>query len=281
MGDLEARALPQFDKLVEEGSVVFKDAPPIHVSAQPYNLQFRIAPSLTKKSQIDIKEAKAQNDKPRNASNPFARDPPDFVLEHVGPDHTLRFNKFCVVRPQFVLHTNEYKPQIEPLSEADLAAGWDVLCRLDSPYMLIYNGGLQGGWSLPHRHMQLLPRPRRDTHELFPDLYGIHTGRVPNIPFRHAARMLPPSISPEQIFAIYQDLLAATGVGKPDYSHNLVLVREWMLVIPRSRAGQEGVNIANAAAMVGMIWIPSREVLDVWLQGDDPMELLAKFGKPW
>lgn len=72
-----------------------------------------------------------------------------------------------------MLHANEFKPQIEPLSAVDLAAAWDVLCRLKSPYIVIYNGGVQGGWSLPHRHMQLLPRPSRDVHDLWPDIYGI------------------------------------------------------------------------------------------------------------
>ncbi|EER26664.1 hypothetical protein CPC735_008370 [Coccidioides posadasii C735 delta SOWgp] len=281
MEDLESRALRQFDKLVQCGSIIFKDAPPIHVPAQPFNLQFRIASSLTKKPQVDIKEAKAQSDRQQDTPSPFARDPPDFVLEHVGAEHTLRFNKFCVVRPQFVLHTNEYKPQIEPLSASDLAAAWSVLCKLESPYIVIYNGGVQGGWSLPHRHLQLLPRPARDVHDLFPDTYGIENGRVPNIPFQHIARKLSPSPAGNDIFSIYRELLAAAGVDEPDYSHSLVLVREWMMVIPRSRASQEGVKIVNAAGMVGMIWIPSKDVLDIWLQSEDPMEILARFGKPW
>ncbi|WEW54908.1 ATP adenylyltransferase [Emydomyces testavorans] len=325
MEDLESRALQQFDKLVQRGSIIFKDAPPVHIPARPFNvrerydhaflrtaslsaavlpsgengqeLQFRIASSLTKKPQVEIKEAETQPRKPQDKPSPFANDPPDFVLEHVGPEHTLRFNKFCVVRPQFVLHTNEFKPQIEPLAATDLAAAWSVLCRLESPYIVIYNGGMQGGWSLPHRHMQLLPRPPRDVHDLFPDTYGIQNGVFLNIhpllgkifkwqtstdsQIQHAVRMLPQSPTEEQIFSIYNDLLTAAGVSETDYSHNLVLVREWMLVIPRSRASQEGVKIVNAAGMVGMIWIPSNDVLDIWLQSSNPMDILARFGKPW
>ena len=142
----------------------------------PIQLQIRLAASLTKKPQIDIKEAEKKPSNPADKPSPFARDPPEFVVEHVFHKHTLRFNKFCVVRPQFVLHTDQFEPQIEPLSAADLAAAWSVLCRLKSPYVVIYNGGMQGGWSLPHRHVQLLPRPPRDTHDLFPDIYGIKNG---------------------------------------------------------------------------------------------------------
>jgi ATP adenylyltransferase len=278
-------------------------------------LQFRIASSLTKKPQIPIKDAESRPSTPKTNNgldgdrpkSPFARDPPDFVIEHVGAKHTLRLNKFCVVRPQLILHTNEFEPQIEPLSAEDLEAAWSVLCRLESPYIVIYNGGMQGGWSLTHRHMHLLPRPPRDEHDLFPDIYGIKdgessihivdfcwilsrapiensscdTGIIPNIPFKHRARRLPRSLQAGELYSIYNDLLAATGVDGPDYSHNLVMVREWMLIIPRLRASQEGVKIVNAAGMMGMIWIPSNDVLDIWLQSGDPMALLARFGKPW
>jgi ATP adenylyltransferase len=275
-------------------------------------LQFRIASSLTKKPQIPIKDAESRPSTPKSngqdggrPKSPFARDPPEFVIERIGGKHTLRLNKFCVVRPQLILHTNEFEPQIEPLSAEDLEAAWSVLCRLESPYIVIYNGGLQGGWSLTHRHMHLLPRPPRDEHDLFPDIYGIkdgefslqplssvgmsqdlllrtrNTGIVPNIPFKHAARRLPRSLQEGELYSIYKDLLATTGVDEPEYSHNLVMVRDWMLIIPRSRASQEGVKIVNAAGMMGMIWIPSNDVLDIWLQSGDPMALLARFGQPW
>ncbi|KAI1965273.1 hypothetical protein LOZ58_001119 [Ophidiomyces ophidiicola] len=262
MADLQSKALEQFDKLVQRGDIIFKDAPPVSIPAHPFNLQFRIAASLTKKPQVPIKDAQQAPNGTKAKPSPFAKDPPEFVLEHVGSEHTLRFNKFCVVRPQFVLHTNEFKPQIEPLCETDLAAAWNVLHRLQSPYIIIYNGGMQGGWSLPHRHMQFLPRPPRESHELFPDKYGIENGKISQVPFQNAAQRLRPSISTNELFATYKELLESAGVTKEDYSHNLVLVKEWMMIIPRSRASQEGVNIVNAAAMVGMIWIPSNEVLE-------------------
>ncbi|KAI5307153.1 hypothetical protein KEM55_008394, partial [Ascosphaera atra] len=64
-------------------------------------------------------ESKAEdNPKPKEKpKSPFDRDPPSFVLSRPTSRHTLRFNKFCVVRPQFVVHTNEWGSQIEPLGE--------------------------------------------------------------------------------------------------------------------------------------------------------------------
>ncbi|KMU71974.1 hypothetical protein CISG_00283 [Coccidioides immitis RMSCC 3703] len=281
MEDLESRALRQFDKLVQCGSIIFKDAPPIHVPAQPFNLQFRIASSLTKKPQVDIKEAKAQSDRQKDTPvRSLGILPTSFSNMSARNTRCGSTSSALSGRSSSCTRTNT-QSQIEPLSASDLAAAWSVLCKLESPYIVIYNGGVQGGWSLPHRHLQLLPRPARDVHDLFPDTYGIENGRVPNIPFQHIARKLSPSPAGNDIFSIYRELLAAAGVDEPDYSHSLVLVREWMMVIPRSRASQEGVKIVNAAGMVGMIWIPSKDVLDIWLQSEDPMEILARFGKPW
>ena len=93
--------------------------------------------------------------------------------------------------------------------------------------------------------------------------------------------MLPDSVDAEEIFRIYKDLLAAAGVDEADYSHNLVLTKDWMLVVPRSRATQDGFKIVNAAGMVGMIWVGSEDVFDAWHHSADRMQVLVGYGKPW
>lgn len=117
----------------------------------------------------------------RHAGSPFDRDPPSFVLDHPTAQHTLRLNKYCVVCPQFVLHTDAFASQLEPLTQGDFAAGWSALRRLGDGFMLIFNGGPHGGWSIPHRHMQLLPLAvdegeGEDGFALFPDSCGIGKG---------------------------------------------------------------------------------------------------------
>lgn len=123
-----------------------------------------------KKSGQSTPSGQTASGKPKS---PFDRDPPSFILSHPTDTHTLRFNKFCVVRPQFVLHTNEWQSQIDPLHTVDLEAGCNTLSELGEGYMLIFNGGTQGGWSLPHRHMQLLPLSTGPAfgYELWPDIY--------------------------------------------------------------------------------------------------------------
>ena len=67
-------------------------------------------------------------------------------------------NKFCVVRPQFVLHTVEYEHQDQGLNDKDLRAGWAALQALGDGYMVIFNGGEEAGASVAHKHLQVIPK---------------------------------------------------------------------------------------------------------------------------
>lgn len=83
----------------------------------------------------------------------------DFDLCSLGPRHKLILNKYCVVRPQMVVHTVEFESQDELLNADDFQAAWSALSSLGDNYMVIFNGGKDAGASLNHKHLQLLPRP--------------------------------------------------------------------------------------------------------------------------
>lgn len=101
---------------------------------------------------------------------------PDFVLAPVGTSHTLELNKFCVLRPSLVLHTNAFVPQTNDLDEPDITAAWDVLNRFTVPQILLYNCGIEAGSSQGHKHMQIFPRPRPEDFNLFPDTDELSLG---------------------------------------------------------------------------------------------------------
>lgn len=105
----------------------------------------------------------------KKVDNAFADEDPDFNLGQIGPIHKLVLNKFSVVRPQFVLPTIEFQSQNDPLNAADLGAAWEVLSSLENEYMIIFNCGADGGASVGHKHLQVLPRPDPKEHELFPE----------------------------------------------------------------------------------------------------------------
>jgi len=85
------------------------------------------------------------------------------------------------------------------------------------------------------------------------------------MPFVRFLQPLPAHASATEVFKTYLILLSKTkkalqrvGAGT-DY--NLILVPEWILLIPRTLKGC-GALIANAANMVGLMWTKSEEVRD-------------------
>ena len=95
------------------------------------------------------------------------------------------------------------------------------------------------------------------------------TANLESVPYVHFMYGIPRNSYPEQIFDRYQELLRLIDPsilrgtsGTP--AHNVVIVTEWILVIPRvhGRRGQAG---ANAAGMLGMIWVKNEEERDTWL----------------
>lgn len=187
---LEQRALQQFDALRKKGSLFWDDNPPQIVKGQPFDVhtipflphnqrfqlkwimqfQFRFASSMAKKPYLP------PSDPGRSTStNAFTDDDPLFRLESIGSQHLLILNKFCIVRPMLLLHTASFVPQSDALNEGDLAAAWEVLGRMDTPQMVIYNCGANAGSSQGHKHLQIFPSPEGDGFRLWPGL-GIDEG---------------------------------------------------------------------------------------------------------
>ncbi|KAH7313025.1 Ap4A phosphorylase II [Rhexocercosporidium sp. MPI-PUGE-AT-0058] len=269
-GSLEAKALRQFDALVKREELFWQPNTPRLVQTGPFKFQFRSAPSFTKKP------IQAADDPGRSSDqNVFSDTDPDFVIDFIGPSHKLILNKYCVVRPQFILHTTVFTPQSDHLNEVDLDAAWNVLRRLKSRHMAIYNCGFEAGSSIGHKHLQVLPRPEKEEFELFPDALGVdhEKNAVRNLPFRHAVKKLSSNPDLTELVWVYASLKLLSGVEK---AHNIILVDEWMLVIPRSCA-KHGNLAANAASMAGMVWVTTSEDVQDWIDRGS-MELLCQFG---
>ncbi|KAK0129174.1 hypothetical protein ONS95_001109 [Cadophora gregata] len=267
---LETRALRQFDALVQRGELLWQANTPLLVQTGPFKFQFRSTPSYTKKP---IQKA----DDPGRTSdqNVFSDTDPDFVIDFIGPSHKLILNKYSIVRPQYVLHTTAFTPQSDHLNAVDFDAAWNVVSRLESRNMVIYNCGVEAGSSIGHKHLQILPRPERKEFEMFPDALGIDNEKseVRGLPFRHAVKLLSSSPSVSELVSVYEKLKIRSRVNN---AHNVILVKEWMLVIPRSCA-RHGNLAANAASMAGLAWVNKLEDIQNWIDRG-PMELLRQFG---
>jgi ATP adenylyltransferase len=84
--------------------------------------------------------------------------------------------------------------------------------------------------------------------------------RVQEIPFEHFLIRLPTHASADHVYTLYQMLLLKTKNALRNANagsdYNVVLVSEWLLLIPRTSKGH-GSFMANAANMVGLIMIKS------------------------
>jgi len=109
-------------------------------------------------------------------------------------------------------------------------------------------------------------------------------GRIASLPFLHGLGRLraianqPPAEAAEVLFGLYRQLARAFGCHRHGQPYNLLLCREWMVIVPRSRAQWRGVNV-NGLGFAGALWVPGREELDV-LRREGPLRVLAHVAVP-
>jgi ATP adenylyltransferase/5',5'''-P-1,P-4-tetraphosphate phosphorylase II len=61
-------------------------------------------------------------------------------------------------------------------------------------------------------------------------------------------------------------------------AHNVVMVKEWIIVIPRTSKGVDGCG-ANGLGMMGMVWVKDQEERDCWTKFG-PSKYLIQLGIP-
>ncbi|XBW37409.1 hypothetical protein QEN19_002989 [Hanseniaspora menglaensis] len=269
--------------------------------------------------------------------NPFLASEPELtVLENVMEDkYKLVLNKFPIVAEHLLLVTKKHEPQASLLNPNDLNAAFQLLKTLQgevddndesdddeedddekpkSRYALFYNCGPNSGFSIDHKHMQIIKLPRK--LKTFQD-YAVQENPEPFIPnvkrealeyeavaFANFTIPLPQSIKDEDYLVMcYVNLLQRalsyfqqweeTDSGKrlqPSYS--FIMTSDWMSIIPRSSESAEiefdgkAYNIAtNAVGYLHMLLFKNeqKELFDKILEQKDSTaveDLLLKCGFP-
>ena len=139
--------------------------------------------------------------------------------------------------------------------------------------------------SQQHKHVQLIPLPKRDEFTPFPDSL---TGALHNksLPFQHYTSQLPTSPTPSTLHKIYNELLSRANQSTAQnekLSYNFVMTTEWMFISPRSKDDyiDNGHKIAvNSTGMVGLLLTKSEEQSQ-FVEEIGPLTILAFVGKPW
>ena len=297
----EEDVLRRFDTLVSQGEIKWTQSEPVNRTVSDFEFEYRVVESFAKKPQLsnssseDESEEDDESEEPRVKSD-IRNDGPLFDIAKIGPSHELVLNRYSVYRPQYILLTkNPVHDQHEPLDRADIAAALILLHTSPSPIFVIYNCGELAGCSRSHRHMQAFPSPGTKANTakaLFPDrVQDIDTR---SIPFKYYlsrfpaswlenAKATPSDKHADEVVEMYRDSLEKARrilkISEGEHiPHNVILVKEWLMVIPR-QGGKVGGSAVNAASMMGMVWTKSQKELDAWerLSID---ESLAKFGVP-
>ncbi|RYZ41662.1 MAG: ATP adenylyltransferase [Myxococcaceae bacterium] len=253
---------------------------------QPITTQARTLAEAGATFQVRVLGRVALKERPRPVPagaapfNPFAHPEPDLVLGEVAPAHVCLLNKFNVVEHHLLLVTRDFESQDALLTAGDFDALATCLEGLDG--LAFYNAGEIAGASQRHKHLQLVAPLgpdglRAPVEALLPALPG--PGRVVaagTLPFSHLLVGLGPWAAPApgaRMLAAYRLLREALGLGDAS-PYNLLVTRDWMLLVPRSRAEHLGINV-NALGFAGSLLVRTPEQFDA-VAALGPLELLRQ-----
>lgn len=99
------------------------------------------------------------------------------------------------------------------------------------------------------------------------------------MPYQVAIEKVPSLQDSKGLHETYTRTLATYSAEGLNSAHNVLLTKRHLLVIPRRNASSAvpPYQIPNAAAMIGLVWCPSDEIAEEWVQMG-PLQALEKFG---
>ena len=215
--------------------------------------------------------------------NPFLPPDPALWVTDVPPNHRVILNKYPVIPHHVLVVTAAFAPQDELPHAGDFAAMEHCFAEMDG--LAFYNGGVIGGASQPHKHLQLVPVGFTE-FPLAARLHALAAGSPgpvtdPTLPFVHAAL----SLQNHTLFEAW-NLLRATlelcpvpGPGVvQDAPYNLLFTRDWMALLPRIREHAHGISV-NALGFAGSLLVGDPHCIRCVKQ-EGPMRMLAQTGLP-
>jgi len=229
--------------------------------------------------------------------DPFLPWEPELFVADVTPRHVCLLNKFNVLDHHLLVVTRQFVDQERLLELDDFEALWRCLAEFDA--LGFYNGGATAGASERHRHLQLVPLPLGGSDGALPlsALLGRAPGgatlsTVPGLAFRHvfapldSPRPLDPAARARTTFALYRAMLQAAGIAvaepgpapRQGSPYNLLVTRDWMLLVPRREEHAEGISI-NALAYAGSLFVRDAAQLER-VRRAGPMTLLEQVAEP-
>lgn len=227
-------------------------------------------------------------------ANPFLPPEKDLTVGNVTDTHIAVLNKFNVVDHHLLIVTRSFEDQAMLLNLADFEALWLCMAEFDS--LGFYNGGREAGASQEHKHLQVVPLPlvrqgtRTPIEPLLPTSGPSEPASVPSFSFRHAFVRLRPGIEERpreaalETFDLYTAMLGRVGMSLPglrtrqSMPYCLLITRQWMLLVPRSREHFEEISL-NSLAFAGSFFVWNDRQLSR-LKAAGPLKALAAVAVP-
>lgn len=227
--------------------------------------------------------------------NPFLPYDPDLWVRDISDSHVCILNKFNVVDEHLLIITRNFVDQECLLDIDDFAAIATCLEEIDG--LAFYNGGQPAGASQKHKHLQLVPFPLVANGINFP-LETVYQQSDNKLPFIHAfadIKSIWQKYPLQQdwleqdrldrartIFSLYRQLLeqvkiTASPENRQSAAYNLLLTRENMIVIPRSREEYHGISV-NSLGFAGALLVRNQEQMQL-LKSTGALNLLAEVGR--
>lgn len=214
----------------------------------------------------------------RTGANPFLPYNEDLFVADVSQTHLCLLNKFNVLDHHLLLVTRAFEEQESLLTAGDFEAL--AVCMAEFDALGFYNSDAVAGASQRHKHLQLVPVPLGAGPERLPVDGALADGRLP---FVHAAERVD-AFDGAALHETYRQLLRAfhveglEGAVSASFPYNLLVTREWMVLIPRERHEVEGVPV-NALGFGGALLVRNRQQL-AELRRRGPFDLLRRAGRP-
>jgi ATP adenylyltransferase len=255
----------------------------------------RILASLRRKDEAR-KQQEAATMAGKNV-NAFLPPENDLVVADITDTHLAILNKFNVVEHHLLIITRHFEDQDTLLNLKDFEALW--LCMAEYNGLGFYNGGREAGASQQHKHLQMVPLPMAPVGPAIPiEPLLANAGKadglgfVPGFPFLHSfVRMdrnlvTSPEHAAKETFKLYSAMLKSIGMTAPaeagltrqSMPYCLLVTREWMILVPRSREHFEDISF-NSLAFAGSLFVRDKQQL-VRLKAFGPMNALRSVTIP-
>lgn len=195
---------------------------------------------------------------------------PDLHVGAISRTHVILLNKYNVLPDHLLLVTRADLRQTDLLDATDMEAALLALAAFDG--LVFYNGGHDAGASQQHKHLQLVPLPLSPGPNPMPFTpllealeFAQGIAHCHQLPFRHAVAEIPPGwwqapkAHASNALAIWEELWRAIGYEitrerEQPVPYNLLMTREWMWLVPRSRGDHEGIGV-NALGYAGALLV--------------------------